>query len=66
MLYEAMIHYGHGRAQPHAVHTTRCILYSVPYIFALTSLKYIFSFSMFVSVAGQPIPNPSCWFGLGI
>lgn len=66
MLYEAMIHRGHGHTRPHAVHTTRCILYSVCYILALTSLKYVFNFSMFVSDAGQLIPNPSCWFGLGI
>ena len=48
------------------VHIKCSNLLSVFHMFALTSSKDFFNFSMLVSVAGQPIANPSCWFGLGI
>ena len=48
------------------VYIKRSIILAVFHMFALTSLKYFFNFSMLVSDAGQPITNPSCWFGLGI
>lgn len=36
------------------------------YIFAFISVNSCFNLSMSVLVAGQPMPSPSCSFGLGI